>query len=209
MFHDSGELPADVDDGVMFCTYQSLIAKNKQSEARLDQIVTWAAAATSGNGNGNGPEAFDGCLVFDEAHRAKNLVPAKGEHTAAKGSKTAEAVLGIQQRLPNARVVYVSATAAAETKDLGYMVSAMILLSLWLTHAGPSARLRTGQAHMHMHAHLPFALLILIRTAPDAAAASRYAWVCGARGVHSQNSDSSPQASNVRAWEPWNLSQWT
>ena len=26
-----GELPVDVEDGVMFCTYQSLIAKNKQN----------------------------------------------------------------------------------------------------------------------------------------------------------------------------------
>ena len=32
------ELPDEVEDGVMFCTYQSLIAKNKQSESRIDQI---------------------------------------------------------------------------------------------------------------------------------------------------------------------------
>ena len=31
-----GELPSDVEDGVMFCTYQSLIARNKQNESRLD-----------------------------------------------------------------------------------------------------------------------------------------------------------------------------
>lgn len=122
-----GELPPEIDDGVMFCTYQSLIAKNKQAESRLDQLVQWAAAMSDDD-----PEIFDGCLVFDEAHRAKNLVPQKGPDVGgggggARGSKTAEAVLAIQRLLPHARVLYVSATAAAETKDLGYMVR----LGLW------------------------------------------------------------------------------
>ena len=48
-----------------------------------------------------------------------------------KSSKTAEAVLKIQQKLPNSRVLYVSATAAAETKDFGYMTR----LGLWGTGA--------------------------------------------------------------------------
>ncbi len=61
---------------------------------------------------------------------AKNLAPEKASRSA-KGSKTAEAVTSIQRRLPNARVLYVSATAAAETRDLGYMSR----LGLW---GGPS-----------------------------------------------------------------------
>ena len=40
-----GELPLEVEDGVMFCTYQSLIAQNKSSERRIDQIVQWAAGS--------------------------------------------------------------------------------------------------------------------------------------------------------------------
>ncbi len=60
-----GDLPVDVDDGVMFCTYQSLISRNKQAESRLDQLVAWAAAATEDDD----PASFDGVLVFDEAHR--------------------------------------------------------------------------------------------------------------------------------------------
>ena len=73
-------------------------------------------------------DAFDGCVVFDEAHRAKNLVP-QTEKTQGRstGSKTAEAVTALQAHLPNGRVLYVSATAAAETKDLGYMTR----LGLW------------------------------------------------------------------------------
>lgn len=119
-----GELPPEVADGVMFCTYQSLIARNKSNESRLDQIVTWCAAAT----DADDADAFDGCVVFDEAHRAKNLVP-QTEKTQGRstGSKTAEAVTALQAHLPNGRVLYVSATAAAETKDLGYMTR----LGLW------------------------------------------------------------------------------
>jgi len=112
-----GELPHEVEDGVMFCTYQSLIAQNKQNERRIDQIIAWAAQSSRGD-----PEAFDGCLVFDEAHRAKNLASSGG-----KGTKTGDMVLHIQKALPNARVMYVSATAAADVSDLGYMVR----LGLW------------------------------------------------------------------------------
>jgi hypothetical protein len=36
-----GEVPDS--DGVMICTYQSLIAENRQKESRLDQLVSWAA----------------------------------------------------------------------------------------------------------------------------------------------------------------------
>ena len=62
--------------------------------------------------------------MFDEAHRAKNLAPSD---RGGKGTKTGEMVLAIQAMLPNARVLYVSATAAAEVKDLGYMSR----LGLW------------------------------------------------------------------------------
>ena len=95
-----GELPLEVEDGVMFCTYQSLIAQNKSSERRIDQIIAWAAQSSHGD-----PEAFEGVLVFDEAHRAKNLASSGG-----KGTKTGDMVLHIQKALPNARVMYVSAT---------------------------------------------------------------------------------------------------
>ena len=59
---------------------------------------------------------------FPQAHRAKNLASSGG-----KGTKTGDMVLHIQKALPNARVMYVSATAAADVSDLGYMVR----LGLW------------------------------------------------------------------------------
>ncbi len=37
----------EIGDGVMFCTYQSLIAQNKANERRLDQLVTSSIVAYS------------------------------------------------------------------------------------------------------------------------------------------------------------------
>jgi len=107
-------------DGVIFCTYQSLIAKNAKGKTRMELLVAWCTASTM---TGD-PVDFEGCLCFDEAHRSKNLGGGKGK---AEGSQTARAVLDLQQSLRGARVVYVSATAAAEIRDLGYMTR----LGLW------------------------------------------------------------------------------
>ena len=53
-------------------------------------------------------EDFDGLVVFDESHKAKNLVPEAGSKPTKVGAK----VMDLQQRLPKARVVYCSATGA-------------------------------------------------------------------------------------------------
>jgi P-loop containing NTP hydrolase pore-1 len=47
--------------------------------------------------------------VFDEGHAAKNLRPGK-----AGSSMTGQKVFALQEQLPKARVVYVSATGATE-----------------------------------------------------------------------------------------------
>ncbi len=62
-------------------------------------------------------------VVFDECHRAKNLVPIGGQ----KPTKTGQAVLELQKALPNARVVYASATGATEPRNMAYMTR----LGLW------------------------------------------------------------------------------
>ncbi|CAG9464449.1 unnamed protein product [Pedinophyceae sp. YPF-701] len=112
-----------VREGVVFMTYSALVSGNAAGRrgegscnTRLDQLVEWC-----------GPD-FDGLIVFDESHKAKNLVPAE---KSAKPSKTGLAVLAIQERLPRARVVYCSATGASEPRNMGYMVR----LGLW----GPGA----------------------------------------------------------------------
>lgn len=100
-----------VKDGVLFLTYSSLIASSEKGRSRLQQLVQWC-----------GPD-FDGLLIFDECHKAKNLVPEAG----GQATRTGEAVLEIQARLPEARVVYCSATGASEPRNMGYMAR----LGLW------------------------------------------------------------------------------
>ncbi|XP_064935454.1 protein FORGETTER 1-like isoform X1 [Musa acuminata AAA Group] len=100
-----------IKDGVIFLTYSSLIASSERGRSRLMQLLQWCGSE------------FDGLVVFDECHKAKNLIP----ETGSQPTRTGEAVLEIQARLPEARVIYCSATGASEPRNLGYMVR----LGLW------------------------------------------------------------------------------
>ncbi|KAG5190489.1 P-loop containing NTP hydrolase pore-1-domain-containing protein, partial [Tribonema minus] len=104
--------------GVMFLTYSTLVAKRPggargRATSRLEQLIAWAGGA-----------AFDGCLLLDECHRAKNFYSGAGN---GPSSQSGRAVVELQARLPNARVVYCSATGASEPRNLGYMTR----LGLW------------------------------------------------------------------------------
>ncbi|KAL6659053.1 hypothetical protein ACP70R_003093 [Stipagrostis hirtigluma subsp. patula] len=99
-----------ITDGVVFVTYSSLIASS-EGRSRLQQLIQWCGSD------------FDGLLVFDECHKAKNLIPEAG----SQPTRTGKAVLEIQDMLPEARVVYCSATGASEPRNLGYMIR----LGLW------------------------------------------------------------------------------
>jgi hypothetical protein len=104
----------DFKTGVLYSTYSALIGESQSGgkySSRFRQIVDWL-----------GPK-FDGVIVFDECHRAKNL-NATG---AGKPTKTGLTVLKLQTELPQARIVYASATGASEPKHMGYMVR----LGLW------------------------------------------------------------------------------
>ena len=105
-----------ISQGVMFSTYSCLISGTaKGDNSRFRQLVDWC-----------GGKEFDGIMVFDECHKAKNLKPGKGEQA---GSKTARHVQKIQRAMPKARVVYVSATGASELTHMSYMDR----LGLWGT----------------------------------------------------------------------------
>ncbi|ODM96268.1 Protein strawberry notch 1 [Orchesella cincta] len=100
--------------GVLFATYSALIGCSSSAKGlntRLKQIIAWFG------------EDFDGVIVFDECHRAKNLWPAAG----SKPTKTGQAVSELQRILRNARVVYASATGASEPRNMAYMAR----LGLW------------------------------------------------------------------------------
>ncbi|XP_048257118.1 protein strawberry notch homolog 1-like [Haliotis rufescens] len=103
-----------VKKGVIFSTYSSLIGESQSSSkyrTRLKQLLKWCG------------KDFDGLIVFDECHRAKNLCPVG----SSKPTKTGQTVLELQNRLPMARVIYASATGASEPKNMAYMTR----LGLW------------------------------------------------------------------------------
>ena len=98
-------------DGIVFCTYRSLIARSKSGKRRIDQLIRWL---------GN-----EGVVIFDEGHKAKYAFA----DDRGKSTQTGAAVLEIQDpvKFPDLRVVYSSATSAGEVRHLAYMSR----LGLW------------------------------------------------------------------------------
>lgn len=98
-------------DGIVFCTYRSLIARSRSGKRRIDQLTRWL---------GN-----SGVVIFDEGHKAKYAFA----DDRGKSTQTGAAVLEIQDPLkfPDLRVVYSSATSAGEVRHLAYMFR----LGLW------------------------------------------------------------------------------
>ncbi|XP_043446025.1 protein strawberry notch homolog 2 isoform X2 [Prionailurus bengalensis] len=109
-------------EGVLFATYSALIGESQaggQHRTRIRQILEWCG------------EAFDGVIVFDECHKAKN----------ASSTKMGKAVLDLQNKLPLARVVYASATGASEPRNMIYMSR----LGIW----GDGTPFRTFEEFLH------------------------------------------------------------
>lgn len=108
-------------NGVIFCSYNTLIAKSKiSSKTRLHQLIDWLGD--------------DGLVIFDECQRAQHaLASAQGEAT-----QTGTAVLDLQDHTsrPNLRFVYSSATSVVEVEHMCYMDR----LGLW----GPGTSFPSG-----------------------------------------------------------------
>ncbi|ANW00818.1 strawberry notch-like NTP hydrolase domain-containing protein [Bradyrhizobium icense] len=104
-------------EGVLFTTYATLRTDERGEKlSRVRQIVEWL-------GSDPGSEAgagFDGVIVFDESHAMQNAVGGKGERGDLAASQQGRAGLRLQHALPNARVVYVSATGATTVQNLAY-----------------------------------------------------------------------------------------
>uniref|UniRef100_H2VDN9 Protein strawberry notch homolog 1 n=1 Tax=Takifugu rubripes TaxID=31033 RepID=H2VDN9_TAKRU len=93
---------------VIFATYSSLIGESQSGgkyKTRFQQLLHWCG------------EDFDGVIIYDECHKAKNVCPVG----SSKPTKTGLAVLELQNKLPKARVVYASATGASEPRNMAYM----------------------------------------------------------------------------------------
>ena len=114
-FRQGMEIPLDA--GILFATYATLRSPSRQGRpSRLDQIVEWLAGSLDEEDR----HAFDGIIVFDEAHAMANAAGSKGARGETKPSQQGRAGLRLQNALPDARIAYVSATGATTVPGLAY-----------------------------------------------------------------------------------------
>ena len=114
-FRQGMEIPLDA--GILFATYATLRSPSRQGKpSRLDQIVQWLAGSLDEEDR----HAFDGVIVFDEAHAMANAAGSKSERGETKPSQQGRAGLRLQNALPDARIAYVSATGATTLPGLAY-----------------------------------------------------------------------------------------
>ncbi|MEH2545631.1 putative RNA methylase [Bradyrhizobium sp. AZCC 2262] len=101
--------PIRLGEAVLFTTYATLRTDERGEKlSRVRQIVEWFGSD------------FDGVIVFDESHAMQNAVGGKGERGDQAASQQGRAGLRLQHALPNARIVYVSATGATTVHNLAY-----------------------------------------------------------------------------------------
>jgi len=106
--------PIDLPEGILFTTYATLRSDERQGPdgtikaSRLKQIIDWLGSS------------FDGVIVFDEAHAMANAAAEKGERGDKAASQQGRAGVRLQNALPEARVLYVSATGATTVSNLAY-----------------------------------------------------------------------------------------
>jgi len=101
--------PIRLEQGILFTTYATLRSDGREEKlSRVQQIVDWLG------------RDFDGMIVFDESHAMQNAAGEKSERGERAPSLQGRAGLRLQHALPNARVVYVSATGATTVHNLAY-----------------------------------------------------------------------------------------
>ena len=117
-------------EGILFATYATLRSPVRQGKrSRLDQIVAWLAEGDDEEDR----HAFSGVVVFDEAHAMANAAGSKGSRGEVRPSQQGRAGLRLQNALPDARVLYVSATGATTVPGLAYARR----LGLWASGETP------------------------------------------------------------------------
>lgn len=135
--------PIRLAEGILFTTYATLRSQEREGKkSRIAQILDWVGqeAGRAGGPTGNGEESagraesqtgigenpsaakksFDGVIVFDEAHAMANAAGGKSERGDVAPSQQGRAGLRLQHALPDARIVYVSATGATAVENLAY-----------------------------------------------------------------------------------------
>jgi predicted RNA methylase len=116
--------PILMSQGILFVTYGTLRSAAKgNKQSRVAQIIEWLG------------DDWDGALCFDESHLMGNASGEENERGISKASAQALAGTNLVNRLPNARVTYLSATGAAKVSSLSYCQR----LGLWQTRSFPFA----------------------------------------------------------------------
>ena len=102
--------PIRLDEGILFTTYATLRSAEREAKAsRVQQIIDWLG------------RDFDGVIVFDEVACDGRTPPARSPSAATRRpSQQGRAGLRLQHALPDARVLYVSATGATTVHNLAY-----------------------------------------------------------------------------------------
>ncbi|MER8562899.1 strawberry notch-like NTP hydrolase domain-containing protein [Mesorhizobium sp. M0578] len=123
------DTPIRLAEGILFTTYATLRSQEREGKkSRIAQILAWVGQS-AGRAEGptgtedypSGPKkSFDGVIVFDEAHAMANAAGGKSERGDVAPSQQGKAGLRLQHALPDARVVYVSATGATAVENLAY-----------------------------------------------------------------------------------------
>ena len=116
--------------GILFATYATLRSPARQGRrSRLEQVVAWLAGGLDEAAR----HAFQGVVVFDEAHAMANAAGGMGSRGRLAPSQQGRAGLKLQSALPDARVLYVSATGATTLPGLAYAGR----LGLWAADETP------------------------------------------------------------------------
>lgn len=114
--------PIHLEEGILFTTFATLRSDEREGKrSRVQQIVDWLGqVAGSGEAATGKTKSFDGVIVFDEGHAMANAAGGKTERGDKSGSQQGKAGLRLQRALPDARVLYVSATGATDVQNLAY-----------------------------------------------------------------------------------------
>ncbi|NEQ64325.1 MAG: hypothetical protein F6K21_02275 [Symploca sp. SIO2D2] len=103
--------------GIIFTTYATLRGSKPGKKSRLQQLIDWLGGD------------FEGVIAFDESHAMGNALAEAGVRGMKAASQQGLAGLRLQNALPKARVLYVSATGATKVSNLAYATR----LGLWQT----------------------------------------------------------------------------
>ena len=127
-FRQAAKIP--LAEGILFATYATLRSPAREGKpSRLEQIVEWLTGSLQEHRR----HEFDGVIVFDEAHAMANAAGTRTDHGDTKGSLQGRAGLRLQNALPDARTLYVSATGATTIPGLAYATR----LGLWSNDDSP------------------------------------------------------------------------